>query len=236
VQPLQGVGFLPRVRDLHRLPAFAAILDRGLAPDTEPPSEDPVTADDWADLLAALPEHAATLRREREAELLELLPAPTAPAAAGGPSPLALATSLFTCSSCPHWRKTVLGCEEAMRHQCLTKYLPWYTRNEGREIAIDDPHKRVVTACDFVDESGGAGEFHFHTAASQAAERLVRALDLDPATTTCAELDALDPLFWCSCYRCCKEAGRFAQKRVLHWRHVVRALGRFDVGPRLIRL
>jgi hypothetical protein len=235
------------------LPAFAAILDRGLAPDTEPPSEDLVTADDWADLLAALPEHAATLRREREAELLALLPeravalhlereaellellvAPAAPAAADWPSPLALATSLFTCSSCPHWRKTVLGCEEAMRHQCLTKYLPWYTRNEGREIAIDDPHKRVVTACDFVDESGGAGEFHFHTAASQAAERLVRLLDLDPATTTCAELDALDPLFWCSCYRCCKEAGRFAQKRVLHWRHVVRAL--VSVGSRLIRV
>ncbi|KDQ60883.1 hypothetical protein JAAARDRAFT_31885 [Jaapia argillacea MUCL 33604] len=175
------------------------------------PSDVDVTPESFSDAKAQLPSLVAEWRQSVNQELLALFQSepskkpkskkskskskskPTHSTVVITPedeSKLSLATTFFTCSNCTH---EVIDYERATAHECMSKYY------RVRECMDHDPETRdLIEDLRIAPWTTAGNPLSISQRDSTFAAVLLQLCGKDPAVTTAAEMEELDPRFECT--------------------------------------
>jgi hypothetical protein len=208
-------SYLPRAIDLYSFGPIHALIDRPLEND----DDDTVTLDDFTNVLSNFDDILAHCRSRRVSHALDALRAsPDRPPGDVRQDDLNLATSLFRCHSVGGiCSSDVMTLQDTLVHHCPTRYLP---RRENWFIV--DRQEQAELVSHWIDGAGGNVTLRVHLGARMRAVHLIKLAGLDPENSTFDDMDALNPLFGCSCMPCVWRTQRDQRRIVFDWRQAVR--------------
>jgi hypothetical protein len=210
-------SYLPRAIDLYSFGPIHALIDRPLEND----NADTVALDDFTNVVGNFDDILAHCRSRRVSHAVDALRASSdRPLEDVSEDDLNLATSLFRCHSVGGLcSSNAMTLQDVLVHHCPTRYWP---RREHWFIL--DRQQQAELVSHWVDGAGGNGTLRVHLEARARAVHLIKLAGLDPESSTFDDMDALNPLFECSCLPCVWRTQRDQRRVILDWRQAVRSV------------
>jgi hypothetical protein len=204
---LPGFFFAPPVTDLSTIPFVRDIIE-------VTPLDRTVTKDTFEPFRKRLRDMSHGWAIYQSLELLKLMPKSAADPSNKDISRLWLATTLFKCDRV----RDPIPYADIFVHPGASSYLPWKSRAGPEERRLFEDFRQEFW-------NHNQDRVSFHERASQVASCIVEMCNLDPATTTGKDMDALNPFIGCA--SCRDPDNPLNDTLIMTWRRAVRLFLRY---------